>query len=1401
MHKLYDRIKEKSYTVGSGSMTLSGATPGFSPFSSVYSSGDTFFYCITNNVDYEIGIGQYGLNSLSKQKIIKSNKPGNAAVVWGTGLKEVYVTYPASNSVYSNSGLNNQLAPKNNSLSYWIDANSIGDIEESSWVSGVLSLSGIFSPNQIVVKDNIAFTGFAQNQVEPFIRNELASGTNANDLLVLSGQAKQSIGLREQLTNHVLAGPVNLASGYPTFRPLVDDDIPEIDAVKVNYIPTTPSDWANVPTNTREALDYLAGSVEYIGGQSGFLTIANNLSDIQNVSQARANLGLGTLATQNGTVTGTNTGDQDLSPLARKSNNLSDLTSASTARTNLGLGTLATQNGTFTDKLDTVLASSVYYRRDGGEITGDVTIRESAVTVFTSGNNTAASLDVVEDGSISQNKLPGLWFTNKDIPRSEFNYALIKDLDGHTSLNAPSGNNVTLRIDNRSHITVSPSAIILSPLNSNLVQQRNGTSPQTSTIASTYVSNTSYEDFIIQSQSGNDFRLGVRKGSGGGTIRALDIGRYDGDTWSSSLRFDSLGNPVFGNVAQTRINLGFAPSGTVALVGEDYLTLSGQTITARDINLSTNVSGILPIANLPFKDESDMASNSPIHIPTQRSVKVFLESGVAALIGASSEILETLSGISQAIGDDPNFASGVIQSLGEKLSKASNLSDVQSVSQSRINLGVDPSGTDNSVNVTLTGPYDYITIDGQQITRNAVDLGTDVTGNIQISNIASGINASSTSFLRGDNQWIELITNQYVGVDYTYNVGNGLLYNSRGDLVEDRGYDYISFRTGGSGYVEIENQILIFSQIDLRHDIKGNLPIYHLNSGVNASSSTYWRGDGTWASIVDDAATWGNISGNIASQTDLQSALNAKEDAFSKNTAFNKNFGTTPGTVAQGNDVRFSDPRTPTPHTHPFSEITDNIPISKFNSGTGASSSSYWRGDGTWATIATSSGVWGSISGTLSNQTDLQSALNAKANTAHTHQIVDVSGLQTALDSKAATSHTHTLSNITQSSAVSGQVPTWNGTTWVPATLVIPSGSSGGGGAWGSISGTISSQTDLQSALNAKENSFSKNTAFNKNFGSTSGTVTEGNDSRLSNARTPLSHTHTFSQITDDIPVSKFDAGTNASAARFWRGDGTWAVAPLSLGFWGSISGTLSNQTDLQTALNGKENSFTKNTGFNKNFGTTAGTVAQGNDSRFTDSRTPTSHVLATNTALGPTQTISNAATGSVLRASSSNAANFQRMVWTDIDNVPGSLLTTGVQYIDGDKSFYKSLEAKFFCTEEITTTPGGPSPSTSIHLGSGNHQTLSCINASGTITCAINAPTTPLSSTNISSAGTILLFQHGTTPVDINWTAGSNVSTITWLGDEPIWSSDPTNSIRLISWRSRGTGSAQIYLTCTETN
>ena len=145
-------------------------------------------------------------------------------------------------------------------------------------------------------------------------------------------------------------------------------------------------------------------------------------------------------------------------------------------------------------------------------------------------------------------------------------------------------------------------------------------------------------------------------------------------------------------------------------------------------------------------------------------------------------------------------------------------------------------------------------------------------------------------------------------------------------------------------------------------------------------------------------------------------------------------------------------------------------------------------------------------------------------NNEHSHTTANVTGLDTALSGKAASSHTH--GNITNAGAIGS-------TAGVP----IITGASG----------------VLQAG----------------SFGTASGTFCQGNDSRLSNARTPTAHTHDFSDTTDAI-VSNGSATLTTSATT------QVALTSVAIATYDglkvlikSVQGTLRHITELTIVHNG----------------------------------------------------------------------------------------------------------------------------------------------------------------------------------------------------------------------------------------
>jgi hypothetical protein len=99
-----DRVRETSTTTGTGTFTLAGALTGFQTFSSAIGNTNTTYYTITNGAEWETGIGTVGAGTLARTTVLESSNAG-AAVTFTAGTKDVFCTYPASKSVYTDGTL------------------------------------------------------------------------------------------------------------------------------------------------------------------------------------------------------------------------------------------------------------------------------------------------------------------------------------------------------------------------------------------------------------------------------------------------------------------------------------------------------------------------------------------------------------------------------------------------------------------------------------------------------------------------------------------------------------------------------------------------------------------------------------------------------------------------------------------------------------------------------------------------------------------------------------------------------------------------------------------------------------------------------------------------------------------------------------------------------------------------------------------------------------------------------------------------------------------------------------------------------------------------------------------------------------------------------------------------
>ncbi len=98
-----DRISETTSTTGTGTLTLSGATPSFQAFS-VIGDGNTTYYCITDGTAWEVGLGTYSSsgNTLARTTVYATSSGGTSQITLSAGVKGVFSCLPADGIVTVN---------------------------------------------------------------------------------------------------------------------------------------------------------------------------------------------------------------------------------------------------------------------------------------------------------------------------------------------------------------------------------------------------------------------------------------------------------------------------------------------------------------------------------------------------------------------------------------------------------------------------------------------------------------------------------------------------------------------------------------------------------------------------------------------------------------------------------------------------------------------------------------------------------------------------------------------------------------------------------------------------------------------------------------------------------------------------------------------------------------------------------------------------------------------------------------------------------------------------------------------------------------------------------------------------------------------------------------------------
>lgn len=267
----------------------------------------------------------------------------------------------------------------------------------------------------------------------------------------------------------------------------------------------------------------------------------------------------------------------------------------------------------------------------------------------------------------------------------------------------------------------------------------------TSTNAPTSLANAE----LAYSEASDKLFIGVGTGGAGGTATSIvPIGGagYFLTISTAASTYAPIASPTF--TGTVTIPAGASISGylTSATAASTYQTISGMSSY---LTTSTASSTYAPLASPTFTGTvtipagASIAGFAPLASPaltgtptaptatagtntTQVATTAFVSTAVANLVASAPSALDTLNELATALGNDANFATTISTSLGEKLVKSNNLSDLTSASTARSNLGLGTIATEAAADY-LTKAGNLSGLASASTARTNLGLGTIAT--------------------------------------------------------------------------------------------------------------------------------------------------------------------------------------------------------------------------------------------------------------------------------------------------------------------------------------------------------------------------------------------------------------------------------------------------------------------------------------------------------------------------------------------------------------------------------------------------------------------------------------------------------------------------------------------------